>query len=79
LAAVVGRSEAATRQLASRARRRVQGAPVAPDPDLARQREVVDAFLAAARGGDFDALVSVLAYEGAERAFHLLTSGLGFA
>lgn len=60
IAPIVGRSEAATRQLASRARRRVQGAPVAPDPDLARQREVVDAFLAAARGGDFEALVSVL-------------------
>ncbi|MGK3200699.1 sigma-70 family RNA polymerase sigma factor [Amycolatopsis sp. MEPSY49] len=60
IAPIVGRSEAATRQLASRARRRVQGAPVAPDPDLARQREVVEAFLAAARGGDFDALVSVL-------------------
>lgn len=60
IAPIVGRSEAATRQLASRARRRVQGAPVAPDPDLARQREVVEAFLTAARGGDFDALVSVL-------------------
>ncbi|WP_410564023.1 sigma-70 family RNA polymerase sigma factor [Amycolatopsis sp. cmx-4-61] len=60
IAPIVGRTEAATRQLASRARRRVQGAPVAPDPDLGRQREVVDAFLAAARGGDFDALVSVL-------------------
>jgi RNA polymerase sigma-70 factor, ECF subfamily len=60
IAPIVGRSEAATRQLASRARRRVQGAPVAPDPDLTRQREVVDAFLAAARGGDFDALVTVL-------------------
>jgi RNA polymerase sigma-70 factor (ECF subfamily) len=60
IASIVGRSEAATRQLASRARRRVQGAPVAPDPDLARQREVVDAFLAAARGGDFEALVAVL-------------------
>ncbi|WP_290059772.1 RNA polymerase sigma factor SigJ [Amycolatopsis solani] len=60
IAPIVGRSEAATRQLASRARRRVQGAPVVPDPDLARQREAVDAFLAAARGGDFDALVSVL-------------------
>jgi RNA polymerase sigma-70 factor (ECF subfamily) len=60
IAPIVGRSEAATRQLASRARRRVQGAPVAPDPDVARQREVVDAFLAAARGGDFEALVSVL-------------------
>ncbi|MFJ1766610.1 sigma-70 family RNA polymerase sigma factor [Amycolatopsis sp. NPDC088138] len=60
IAPIVGRSEAATRQLASRARRRVQGAPVAPDPDVARQREVVDAFLAAARGGDFEALVTVL-------------------
>ncbi|MFJ7211820.1 sigma-70 family RNA polymerase sigma factor [Amycolatopsis sp. NPDC098790] len=60
IAPIVGRSEAATRQLASRARRRVQGAPVAPDPDLARQREVVEAFLAAAHGGDFDALVAVL-------------------
>ena len=60
IAPIVGRSEAATRQLASRARRRVQGAPVAPDPDPTRQREVVDAFLAAARGGDFDALVTVL-------------------
>ena len=60
IAPIVGRTEAATRQLASRARRRVQGAPVAPDPDLGRQREVVNAFLAASRGGDFDALVSVL-------------------
>ncbi|MGH8826064.1 MAG: RNA polymerase subunit sigma-70, partial [Jiangellaceae bacterium] len=48
------------RQLASRARRRVQGQAPAPDPDLTRQREVVDAFLAATRGGDFDALVAVL-------------------
>jgi RNA polymerase sigma-70 factor (ECF subfamily) len=60
IASIVGRTETATRQLASRARRRVRGAPVAPDPDLARQREVVEAFLAASRGGDFDALVSVL-------------------
>jgi RNA polymerase sigma factor (sigma-70 family) len=58
---VVGRTPAAAKQLASRARRRVQGAgmPV-PDPDPARQREVVDAFFAAARQGDFDALVAVL-------------------
>ncbi|GAA2598026.1 sigma factor [Actinomadura fulvescens] len=54
------RTPAAARQLASRARRRVQGTAPAPDPDLARQREVVDAFLAAARDGDFDALVAVL-------------------
>jgi RNA polymerase sigma factor (sigma-70 family) len=59
IAAIVGRSPAAARQLASRARRRVQGAAT-PDVDLARQREVVDAFFAAARGGDFDALVAVL-------------------
>ncbi|WP_354641472.1 sigma-70 family RNA polymerase sigma factor [Kitasatospora camelliae] len=59
IAPVVGRTPAATRQLASRARRRVQGVP-APDTDLGRQREVVDAFLAAARGGDFEALVAVL-------------------
>jgi RNA polymerase sigma-70 factor (ECF subfamily) len=59
IAPVIGRSEAATRQLASRARRRVRGAEP-PDRDLARQRQVVDAFFAAARGGDFDALVAVL-------------------
>jgi RNA polymerase sigma factor (sigma-70 family) len=59
IAPVVGRTTIATRQLASRARRRVRAASV-PDADLARQREVVDAFLAAARGGDFDALVAVL-------------------
>jgi len=60
IAPVVGRSLAATRQLASRARRRVQGAPTTPDPDLGRQRAVVDAFFAAARDGDFDRLVAVL-------------------
>ena len=60
IAPIVERSPTATRQLASRARRRVQGAAPAPDADLARQREVVDAFLAAARGGDFEALVAVL-------------------
>jgi RNA polymerase sigma-70 factor (ECF subfamily) len=60
IAPIVGRSPAAARQLASRARRRVRGAAPAPDVDVARQREVVDAFLAAARGGDFDALVAVL-------------------
>jgi RNA polymerase sigma factor (sigma-70 family) len=61
IAAMVGRSPAAARQLASRARRRVKGAEVpAPDPDLARQRDVVDAFFSAARRGDFDALVAVL-------------------
>jgi len=61
IAPMVGRTPAAARQLASRARRRVKGAEVpAPDPDLARQRQVVDAFFSAARGGDFDALVAVL-------------------
>jgi RNA polymerase sigma factor (sigma-70 family) len=60
VASIVGRTPAASRQLASRARRRVQGGAPAPDPDLDRQREVVDAFLAAAREGDFDALVAVL-------------------
>jgi RNA polymerase sigma-70 factor (ECF subfamily) len=59
IAPLVGRSPQAARQLASRARRRVQGAPV-PDAELTRQREVVDAFLAAARGGDIDALLAVL-------------------
>ena len=60
IAAIVGRSPTAARQLASRARRRVQGAATVGDVDRTRQREVVDAFLAAARGGDFDALVAVL-------------------
>jgi RNA polymerase sigma-70 factor, ECF subfamily len=59
IAPIVERSPEATRQLASRARRRVRGAPV-PDADLAAQWEVVDAFLAATRDGDFDALVAVL-------------------
>jgi RNA polymerase sigma-70 factor (ECF subfamily) len=61
IAPMVGRTPDAARQLASRARRRVKGADAdAAPPDLARQREVVDAFFAAARGGDFDALVAVL-------------------
>jgi len=61
VAAVLGRSTEATRQLASRARRRVRGAP-SPDhaADVARQREVATAFLAAARGGDLSALVALL-------------------
>src|SRR5947208_2458822 len=50
----------AARQLASRARRRVQGATAAPSPDRTRQRKVVDAFLAASRNGDFNALLAVL-------------------
>jgi RNA polymerase sigma-70 factor (ECF subfamily) len=60
IARIVGRSQAAARQLASRARRRVRGAAPLPDADLTRQREVVDAFFAAAREGDFDALLAVL-------------------
>ena len=61
IAPMVGRSPATARQLASRARRRVRGADVpATDRDLARQREVVDAFFAAAHGGDFDGLIAVL-------------------
>jgi RNA polymerase sigma factor (sigma-70 family) len=60
IAPVVGRSPTAARQLASRARRRVQGEAHVPDADLATQREVVDAFLAASRDGDFDSLLAVL-------------------
>jgi RNA polymerase sigma-70 factor (ECF subfamily) len=61
IAPMVGRTPVAARQLASRARRRVQGAGrAAPGPDLARQREVVDAFFLAAREGDFDALAALL-------------------
>jgi len=60
IAPIVDRSEAATRQLASRARRRVRGAAPTTDPDLREQRRVVDAFLAASRAGDFEALLEVL-------------------
>jgi RNA polymerase sigma factor (sigma-70 family) len=60
IAAVVGRSPIAARQLASRARRRVQGANPALGADQARQQEIVEAFLAAARGGDFEALLKAL-------------------
>jgi RNA polymerase sigma factor (sigma-70 family) len=60
IAPIVERSPAATRQLASRARRRVQGASPFPDADLGGQREVVDAFLAASREGDFEALIAIL-------------------
>ncbi|HZA80041.1 MAG TPA: RNA polymerase sigma factor SigJ [Actinomycetes bacterium] len=68
LAPIVGRSEAAARQLASRARRRVRGAAPAPDPDLARQHRVVGAFLAAARGGDLQGLLALLDPEVVVRA-----------
>src|SRR5918999_3681858 len=60
IATIVDRSPEAARQLASRARRRVRGTAPEPDVDLARQREVVDAFLAASREGDFDALLAIL-------------------
>ena len=60
IARILGKSPAAARQLASRARRRVQGKPAASGADLAGQREVVGAFLSALRRGDFEALVSVL-------------------
>jgi len=60
IAPVIGRSPAAARQLASRGRRRVQGAPATPEADRARQREVVGAFLAASQNGDFAALLAVL-------------------
>jgi RNA polymerase sigma factor (sigma-70 family) len=70
IAPIVGRSPAAARQLASRARRRVQGAATVPDADLTRQRAVVDAFLAAARGGDFDALLALLDPDVVLRADH---------
>jgi ketosteroid isomerase-like protein len=60
IAPIVDRSPEAARQLASRARRRVQGERTVPDADIGKQREVLDAFLAAARGGDFEALLAVL-------------------
>jgi RNA polymerase sigma-70 factor, ECF subfamily len=61
IAPIVGRTPTATRQLASRARRRVRGATAATDADLPRRRAVIDAFLAASRGGDFAALLALLA------------------
>ncbi|MFD9354095.1 RNA polymerase sigma factor SigJ [Streptomyces sp. NPDC060031] len=60
IAAMIDKTPAATRQLASRARRRVQGQAPPPDPDLTRQREAVSAFFAATRDGDFEALVAML-------------------
>ncbi|MBR1207492.1 MULTISPECIES: sigma-70 family RNA polymerase sigma factor [unclassified Bradyrhizobium] len=68
IAPIVGRTPAAARQLASRARRRVQGAPPAPDADLSRQRGIVEAFLAASRNGDFEGLLAVLAPDVVVRA-----------
>jgi hypothetical protein len=60
IAPIVERSPAAARQLASRARRRVQQADATPEAEVTRRREIVRAFLAAARGGDFDALLAML-------------------
>jgi len=60
IAPIVGRSSMAARQLASRARRRVRGAPTVPNADLTRQRQVIESFLAASRTGDFDALITLL-------------------
>ncbi|GAA0616917.1 sigma-70 family RNA polymerase sigma factor [Streptomyces crystallinus] len=60
IAPMIEKTPAAARQLASRARRRVKGATAAPDPDLSRRRRVAEAFLAATRGGDFEALVTLL-------------------
>jgi RNA polymerase sigma-70 factor (ECF subfamily) len=60
IAPMLDRTTEATRQLASRARRRIRGATAQPDPDLSRQRRVVDAFLAAARAGDFEQLLEIL-------------------
>ncbi|TWB90600.1 RNA polymerase ECF family sigma subunit [Bradyrhizobium macuxiense] len=68
IAPIVGRTPAAARQLASRARRRVQDTPPAPDPDLSRQRGIVEAFLAASRNGDFEGLLAVLAPDVVVRA-----------
>ncbi|WP_064697271.1 sigma-70 family RNA polymerase sigma factor [Rhizobium aegyptiacum] len=61
IAPIIGRSSAATRQLASRARRRVQGTDEAPEVDLGRKRTIAEAFLAASRNGDLEALIAVLA------------------
>jgi len=68
IAPIVGRTPTAARQLASRARRRVQGAAPTVDGDLSRQRAVVEAFLAATRGGDFAALLAVLDPDVVQRA-----------
>lgn len=70
IAPIVGRTPAAARQLASRARRRVQGKPPAPDADFSRQKRIVDAFLAASRNGDFEGLLAVLDPDVVFRADH---------
>ncbi len=72
IAPIVGRSPTAARQLASRARRRVKGSVPAPDANLSRQRAVVDAFLAAVRAEDFDALVALLDPDVVRHADHVV-------
>src|SRR5574341_1349907 len=79
IAPIVGRSPTAARQLASRARRRVQGADMVRDADLSRQRDVVEAFLAAARGGDMEALLAVLDPDGVIRADRAAVPQIGRA
>ena len=76
IAPMIERTPEAARQLASRARRRVRGQAPMPDPDIVRQREVVDAFFAAARDGDFDALVELLHPDVVFRANGLTTRPL---
>jgi RNA polymerase sigma-70 factor (ECF subfamily) len=75
IAPIVDRTPVAAKKLASRARRRVRGSAPNPDPDVADQRRVVDAFLAAARGGDFDALLVILDPDVVLRADAGLLSG----
>lgn len=85
IAEIVGRSAEATRQLASRARRRVQGTPAVPEVDFKRRRQVAEAYLAAARAGDFDRLLAVLdpdvelrapsALGGVKRGAHTIAAG----
>src|SRR5262252_7851439 len=72
---IVGRSAEAARQLASRARRRVRGGAAEPDPNRVRQREVVEAFIAALRGGDFEGLLAVLDPDLVVRADMTVPSG----
>src|SRR5262245_60722302 len=75
IAPIVGRSAEAARQLASRARRRVRGGAAEPDPNRVRQREVVEAFIAALRGGDFEGLLAVLDPDLVVRADMTVPSG----
>ena len=78
IAPIIGRSAAAARQLASRARRRVRGGGTISGADRARQREVVEAFLAASRNGDFNALIAVLAPDVVARSDRVAASSEAF-